>query len=101
MKYGVLEKIGMLSPVYMWETYLHMGFLIHSLQKVSLCFFSSPLGLCAYQTDTIMGIGNEWSPTGKFTPFKTPFTNWQEIMAALALTRNFIHQVEMEYHGKF
>ena len=52
-----------------------------------------------------MELGNEWFPTGKFrnvdTPFWTDSSYEKELLAALPLTGNALHKVEMEYHGKF
>ena len=52
-----------------------------------------------------MELVNRWFPNGKFkkvdTNFRTDSTYEKEIMAALPLTGNALHKVEMEYHGKF
>ena len=57
------------------------------------------------QTYHIMELINEWFPTGKFREFDTPFTAdytyENEPMAALTLTVNSLHKVEMGYYGKF
>ena len=52
-----------------------------------------------------MELVNECSPTGEFikvgTLFRTDSPYEKELMAALPLTVNALHNSEMEYHNKF
>ena len=67
--------------------------------------FQPPLGFNVYQKYHIMGLLNEWLPTGKLikvdTTFRTDTTYEKELISALPLTGNSLHKAETEYHRKF
>ena len=52
-----------------------------------------------------MELVNEWFQTGKFRNVDTPFWSYssfeKELLDALPLTGNDLHNLEMEYHEKF
>ena len=58
--------------------------------------FQSPIGFSIYQTDKIMELVNEWFPTGNFrnvdTTFCTDSSYEKELLAALPLTRHYLHK---------
>ena len=60
------------------------------LKYLNFRIFQSALGFSVDQTDHIMELVNEWSPTGKFrkvdTHFRTEYAYEKELLAALPLT---------------
>ena len=60
------------------------------LKYLNFWIFQSPLGFSIDQTDHIMGLVNEWFPTGKFSNVDTHFCTdslyEKELLAALSLT---------------
>ena len=75
------------------------------LKYLNLRIFQSPISFSVYQTDHIMGLVNEWYPTGNLirvdTTFRTNSTYENELMAELPLTGHTLCNVDMEYYGKF
>ena len=65
--------------------------------------YQSHLGFSIDNTDHIIKLVNELSPTGKFrnvdTHFRTDSKYEKKIMAAIPLTGNSLHKLEMEYNG--
>ena len=57
------------------------------------------------QTDCVTELVNEWLPTVNFrkvdATFWTDSTYEKCLVAALSLTLNALHKVEMEYHGTY
>ena len=71
------------------------------LKYLNLRICQSPLGFSIDKTYHIMELVNEWFPTGSFrnvdTPFRTDSSYEKELLAALPLTRHYLHKAEMEH----
>ena len=75
------------------------------LKYLHFWIFQSPLGLIINQTDNIMELVNEYSPTGNFMKVDTTFRSEsklkKELMPAVPLSGNYRCKVEMECYVKF
>ena len=75
------------------------------LKYLKFRIFQYTLGFSVDNTDHIMELINEWSPTGKFREvdktFRTESAYEKKLMSALTLIGHALHKSEMEYNGKF
>ena len=66
------------------------------LKYLNFQMLQSPIGFIVDYNDPIMELVNEWSPTGNFRKFYTPFSTdsayKKEVMAALPLTGHDLHK---------
>ena len=69
------------------------------MKYLNFRIFQSTIAFSVDQTDNIMELVNEWSPSGNFrkvnTPFRTESAHEKELMSAFTLTGHALHMSEM------
>ena len=71
------------------------------LKYLDFRIFQSPLGFSVDHTYHIMKLVNKWFPTGKFKRLIHIYSTYEkELIDALSLTLNDLHNTEMEYNEK-